>query len=377
MRHPWSLKRQLALRLTVVLVLGIIGSSAAILIVVLSVLASVEEGSLGEPAHGVILDLIGFSLLAVMPVLALTLLVTMWTLNRGFHNLDRVAVEARTIVPGCPAMRLSAQGHPDEILPLVEAMNDAIARFERVHEAERRFTADAAHELRTSIAVLAARIDTLTSGAGRDALGRDAARLGRLVSQMLRVARLDAAPPCMNAVVDLVVTVRETVAALAPLAIRNGRLIEMRAPNRPVEVSGNVEVLGLAVANLIENALMHTPDRSPIAIEVTEEPEIRVMDRGADIAPADRARIFQRFQRGSASTTSGAGLGLAIVAEIAALHGAVAAVVPREGGGNVFVISWKGAAGAGGVSQHVDTDISGVGPPIGGTGASGVSIAPR
>ena len=370
MRRPWSLKRRLASRLAVVLGLGIIGSSAAILIVVLSVPGSVEEGSLGEPAYGVIRHLVGLSLLAAVPPLALTLLVTMWTLNRGFRNLDRIVVEARAIVPECPAMRLSTQGHPDEILPLVEAMNDAIARFGRAHEAERRFTTDAAHELRTSIAVLAARIDALPAGAERDDLGRDAARLSRLVSQMLQVARLDAAPPRMNAVVDLVVTVRDAVAALAPLAVRNKRPIEMRAPDRPVEVNGNVAALALAVANLVENALTHTPDGSPIDIEVTEDPEIRVMDRGPDIALADRARIFQRFQRGSASMTSGTGLGLAIVAEIAALHGAVAAVVPREGGGNVFTISWRGAVGTSLAPQHVAAGFSGDCPSVGGGDAS-------
>nr|WP_246340044.1 ATP-binding protein [Ancylobacter tetraedralis] len=288
-------------------------------------------------------DLVSFSLVTALPLLAVTLLVTFWTLNRAFRQIERVAGEVRAITPGGAEAHLSSEGLPSEIAPLVAAVNDALFRLGRAYEVEKRFTTDAAHELRTPVAVLTARIDTLPPGATRDSLSADAARLSRLVSQMLDVARLDAAPLPMNEHVDLVAIVREAVAALAPLALRDRRTMEMRAPDGPVIVEGHEGALRLAVTNLVENAMLHTPHGTPIDVEVTPQPAIRVLDRGPGVAEAERASIFERFQRSPSATSSGTGLGLAIVAEIAARHGAQAAVTERPGGGAAFEIRWPDA----------------------------------
>jgi len=303
---------------------------------------AVAQGSLHEDSlsDSIIRDLVNFSLLTALPLLAVTVLVAIWTLNHAFREIDRVAADARSITPGGADARLSSTGLPGEIRPLVEAVNDALARLSRAYDVERRFTTDAAHELRTPVAVLTARIDTMPAGPLRDALAADATRLSRLVSQMLDVARLDAAPLPVDEAVNLTAVVREAVAQLAPLALRDQRQMAMSAPNRPVEVHGNAAALRLAVTNLVENALLHTPVGTPIDVEVTEGPEIRVLDRGPGVPAAERGAIFERFQRSPTTIASGTGLGLAIVAEIAARHGAVAGVEDREGGGSAFVIRW-------------------------------------
>ncbi|MGA0564539.1 sensor histidine kinase [Ancylobacter sp. VNQ12] len=303
---------------------------------------AVAQGSLHEDAmtDSVIRDLLNFSLLTALPLLAVTVLVAIWTLSRAFRDIDRVAADARSITPGGADARLSSSGLPNEIRPLVEAVNDALARLSRAYDVERRFTTDAAHELRTPVAVLMARIDTMPPGALRDDLTADAARLSRLVSQMLDVARLDAAPLPVDTTVNLTSVVREAVAQLGPLALRDKRQMEMRAPERPVSVRGNEAALRLAVTNLVENAMLHTPAGTPIDIEVTDMPSIRVLDRGPGVPAAERGAVFERFQRSPTTTASGTGLGLAIVAEIAARHGAAATVEDREGGGSAFAIRW-------------------------------------
>lgn len=304
---------------------------------------AVAQGSLHEDAmtDSVIRDLLNFSLLTALPLLAVTLLVAMWTLSRAFREIDRVAADVRAITPGGVDAKLSAAGLPKEITPLVEAVNDALARLNRAYDVERRFTTDAAHELRTPVAVLMARIDTMPHGALRDNLAADTTRLSRLVSQMLDVARLDAAPLPIDMTVNLSSVVREAVAQLGPLALRDKRQMEMRAPDRPVSVRGNEAALRLAVTNLVENAMLHTPAGTPIDIEVTEEPAIRVLDRGPGVPASEREVIFERFQRNPTTTASGTGLGLAIVTEIAARHGATASVEDRDGGGSAFVIRWN------------------------------------
>lgn len=307
---------------------------------------AVAQGNLHDDtlADSVMRDLVGFSLATAVPLLALTLLITVWTLNRAFREVERVAGEVRAITPGGAETPLSGEGLPREIAPLVAAVNDTLFRLGRAYEVEKRFTTDAAHELRTPVAVLTARIDALPPGPARDSLAADAARLSRLVSQMLDVARLDAAPLPLNGRVDLAAVVRDAVAALAPLALREGRTLEMRAPDTTVRVEGHEGALRLAVTNLVENAMLHTPCGTPIDVEVTAQPAIRVLDRGEGVAEGERMLIFERFQRSPSATGPGTGLGLAIVAEIAARHGAAARVDERPGGGSVFEIHWPGAA---------------------------------
>lgn len=304
---------------------------------------AVAQGDIHDDAlsDSIIRDIASFTLWTSLPLLAATLLVALWTLNRAFREIESVASGARAIRPGGVQSRLAAEGLPSEIRPLVEAVNDALGRLGRAYDVEKRFTTDAAHELRTPIAVLTARIDSMVPGPLKAALQGDAARIGRLVSQMLDVARLDAAPLPMDENVDLTKVVRDAVADFAPLTIRTNRKMEMTAPPAPVLVKGNAHALALAVTNLVENAMLHTPEGTPIDIKVSASRVICVLDRGPGVRESDRKLIFERFQRTRDVTATGTGLGLSIVSEIARRHGATASVEQREGGGCVFTIRWQ------------------------------------
>jgi two-component system sensor histidine kinase TctE len=128
------------------------------------------------------------------------------------------------------------------------------------------------------------------------------------------------------------------VSALAPLAVARGIELSLESEGRAVVARGNREALVLAAQNLIENALSYAPRGSRVEVETAAPACLRVLDRGPGVAEADREAIFARFRRGAApgAGAKGAGLGLAIVAEIAASHGGTARADARPGGGAAF-----------------------------------------
>jgi signal transduction histidine kinase len=235
---------------------------------------------------------------------------------------------------------------PREIQPLVAAANSALDRLARGLDVQRRFTGDAAHELRTPLSVLTARLDELP-GSDFDAMRRDVDRMNRLVDQLLKMARLESLPLDVSQVVDLNEIVIEAISMLAPLAIREGKELVRAEIAQPVQVRGNRAALVTALVNLIENALAHAPAGSAIEIELSADGKIDVLDRGPGVPESEREAIFRRFHRGRTRGSSGAGLGLAIVTEIAAAHGGSVSASSRPGGGAVFSFEICAARSAG------------------------------
>jgi signal transduction histidine kinase len=223
-------------------------------------------------------------------------------------------------------------------------VNSALDRLARGLDIQRRFTADAAHELRTPLAVLTARIDALPAG-DIEAMRRDVDRMNRLVEQLLKMARLESLPLDVAQLVDLNSVVVEAISLLAPLAIRQNKELVRAETGRPVMVHGNRAALVTALVNLIENALAHAPAGSAIEVELSADGRILVLDRGPGVPESERDAIFRRFHRGRTRGTSGAGLGLAIVAEIAAAHGGSVSAASRPGGGAAFCLQIAGARG--------------------------------
>jgi two-component system sensor histidine kinase TctE len=276
------------------------------------------------------------------PIGAAVVLVGVLTTRHGLRPLRDASAAATRIGPQEQGRRLPEAGLPGELVPLVGAMNGALTRLERALDAQRRFVGEAAHALRTPLAVLTARIDALPRGPAADALGADIDRMSRLVAQMLTMARLEELPLDVSGRVDLVDVAVEAISARALLAI--GAQVELvldRPPGR-CEVAGNRDALGLALGNLIDNALAHAPRGSAVEVEVAcDPPRLAVLDRGPGVPEADRARIFSRFERGRTAAAGGAGLGLAIVGRIAAAHGGSASVTTRDGGGAVFALAFS------------------------------------
>jgi two-component system, OmpR family, sensor histidine kinase TctE len=282
----------------------------------------------------------------LVPIGCAAVLVGVLTIRSGLRPLSSASVAATEIGPEQPTRRLPLAGMPREIQPLVAAVNSALDRLARGLDVQRRFTADAAHELRTPLSVLTARLDELP-GSDFDAMRRDVDRMNRLVDQLLKMARLESLPLDVSQIVDLNDVVIEAISMLAPLAIRQGKELVRAEVAQPVLVHGNRAGLVTALVNLIENALAHAPAGSAIEIELSTDGKVDVLDRGPGVPASEREAIFRRFHRGRARGSSGAGLGLAIVTEIAAAHGGSVSASSRPGGGAVFSFDICGARTAG------------------------------
>lgn len=298
-------------------------------------------------ADSLVEEFVEAALLWMAPVVAITLWVGIMTIRTSLRPVVALSEQAARIGPEAADVRLPEGGLPGEIQPLVTAVNRALDRLKAGLDRERRFMADAAHELRTPLAVLTARIDTL-EGAGTEGLRRDVARLNRLAEQLLRAGRLDAGPLDLSPRVDLRQVAVDAISALAPLAIRQGRELMLTGEAAPVWVRGNGPALLVALENLLENALAHTPPPGGIEVEVCADGRVRVKDEGPGVPRGEREAIFRRFTRGAGARRGGAGLGLAIVLETARAHGGTVEVADRPGGGAVFelrVPAWPTPAG--------------------------------
>ena len=272
------------------------------------------------------------------PTMIIALLIAIFTIRGALLPLMALSERAAVIGPGTINIRLPLEGVAKEILPLVAAVNGALERLDRGYHAQRKFAADAAHELRTPLAVLTARLSELPDSPTRKDLQDDAHRLERLVSQLLTVARAEGKGLDLDQIVDLYAMAAEVVAFRAPLAIKRGRTIALGGETAQIMVRGNSEALWDALWNLIENAVQHAPLNTEVEVIVGADATITVRDAGAGISPTDRESVFRAFWRGPGDNGPGAGLGLSIVAETVAAHGGTVSVSNAPQGGAEFVI---------------------------------------
>lgn len=276
----------------------------------------------------------------LLPLLAGTLFIGTRTISDSFRPLKRLASEAAQISPRAIELRLSDDPLPPELVPLVRSVNAALDRLAEGFRHQREFTADAAHELRTPLAVLSAHVDTLDDRKSAVALKQDIASMRRLVDQLLAVAELDAMPFQRPVPTDLSALAMDLAAQMAPLALAAGRSVAVLGVEQPVRMNAHPEAMRRALRNLLENAIQHTPVGSVVELEVTPAPGIHVRDRGPGIAPADRARVTERYWRGDRNRHGGAGLGLNIVDRIVRAEGGRLVIADRPGGGADIAFSF-------------------------------------
>ena len=276
------------------------------------------------------------ALRSVLPLLvAAPLMATVlwWLIERSLRPLARVARQVReqdadALVP------LPGSDLPDEVAPLVAALNALLDRLALAWAGQRAFVADAAHELRSPLTALKLQVQVLRrtpDDAGRqaalDALVAGVDRASRLVEQLLTLARSEpGAPAAARVPVALAPLLRQVLAeSAAPLATARGSRIELDADDS-LQITADPAALTVLVRNLVDNALRYTPAGGQVNLTASAGlagPLLTVDDNGPGIAPADRDRVFERFVRGGgAADSTGSGLGLAIVRAIAHRHGA-------------------------------------------------------
>lgn len=283
-------------------------------------------------------------LMVSLPVLALvlvvTVLVTPMVVSRAFAGLEALRRQADAINVDREGIRLSEQPVPAEVQPLVHAVNAALDRLDRGYDRQRRLLADAAHELRTPIAVLGAHVEQLPPGPGRQRLAEDASRLATLAGQLLDLQRLELQPVHFRPV-ELNELARRVLADIAPLAFRAGYSVDFQSEHSNLIVSGDEAALERALVNLLQNAIDHGGRRGQITLCLREEGSIEVKDEGEGVPATERDRIFEPFHRLD-DGSHGAGLGLNLVRRIAEMHGATVRYQENPGRkGACFILKFR------------------------------------
>lgn len=264
-----------------------------------------------------------------LPVLALLI---WFAVGKGLSPLRRIGSEVAQRDPANLAP-LEERTAPAEITPLLHALNALLGRLDTALESERRFTADAAHELRTPLAALKIQAQVArraeneaqrTAALDKLILGVD--RATHLIGQLLTLARLEptGGSTVLMADCDLAALARQTLADLAPAAQDKEIELGLSSPDSAL-VKGNADMLGILLRNLVDNAIRYTPRHGQVNVILAVEQDqarLDVLDSGPGIPEQERGRVFDRFYRILGSDAAGSGLGLSIVKRIADCHGA-------------------------------------------------------
>lgn len=257
--------------------------------------------------------------------------------GRALSGIKQTINRAASIDANSLGIRLPREDVVLELQPLVDAFNSALGRIDEDVTQRRRFLANAAHELRTPIAILQTRLEASPAGPEKDRLLMDVARLAQTAEQLLDMQRFGAVQAWED--VDLVDLCRKVVADSAPMAISAGYELGFEAEPPSLIIKGDRGSLERAVSNLVRNAIEHGGGSGSIRVEVTRDGSIDVADDGPGISQDERERVFEPFYRSKPKST-GAGLGLSIVAQVAQTHRGQVAIIPQVWGAR-FRLTFK------------------------------------
>jgi signal transduction histidine kinase len=253
----------------------------------------------------------------------------------------RAAEEAARSVGGRNlAARLPEHAMPAEIRPLVRAFNGVLQRLEQSFQEQERFIANAAHELKTPLALARARIEAgLDCEEDRTRLLHDLDSMSRQVQQLLQLAQVADPQALRKSRVRPLEVAREVLDHLAFKAHRLDITLHLQEPDGEVQIEADPGALFVLLKNLVENALDFSPPGSDVKVRL-EVTGMSVDDHGPGVPAENRAQVFERFWRAPGQARAGSGLGLALVREIALAHGWTASCGAAGGGGASFTVRW-------------------------------------
>jgi signal transduction histidine kinase len=246
------------------------------------------------------------------------------------ERASRIAPEDHTSLPIDQA--------PSEVQPLVASVNLGFERLVEAVKVQRRFTANAAHELRTPVAVVQAGLERLPQNQDVVLLRQEGERMGRIVGQLLSLARLEGGNIHRLEPLDAASLVRRAAEPLAHLASAAHVTLAFDVEREPLMVQATEEAMTEITRNLVENAIGHAPAGSEVAIALSRDGRLSVIDHGPGIPETHKAHLFERFWRGPWTSRPGSGLGLAIVAEACQRIGATVRCLSTSGGGATFEV---------------------------------------
>jgi signal transduction histidine kinase len=274
-----------------------------------------------------------------IPFVGALLLVNVGIARIALRPLRISAQYAEMIGPSSVSVRLPETGLPGDVLALVHAVNRALDRLQDGFKMQEEFVSDAAHELRTPLAVVKAQL-ALADGPFVEVLRRDISTMERLVNQLLDRARLGGMHIEPEDRADLSEIAREVAEHIAPITLAKGRTIEIIGAERPILINGVHDFLFRALRNLVENAVEHAPHGTTVTIIVRDPPAIDVMDQGPGIPVNQRQNTVKRFWQGRRDQSKGAGIGLAIVQQTMAGHRGSLEISDTPGGGAAFSMNF-------------------------------------
>ena len=281
---------------------------------------------------------------AIIPLAA----ILVWIgLSRGIEPLNRLQRLIRRRRPS-DLSPIGSKGIPEEVSPLIIAFNDMMARLEQNLQAQQRFIADAAHQMRTPITGLKTQTDLALVETDPEQLRQSlrqiaasADRAAHLISQLLALARAESSHEKIHAFerVDVESLLRDATREGVPRALEKGIDVGFEGSGWPLYIDGNALLLHELIGNLIDNAIKYTPRGGKVTARAraTEFAVLEVEDDGIGISESDRELVFERFYRVLGTEAMGSGLGLAIVREIADLHGASVQIKTNSVGGGTLM----------------------------------------
>ncbi len=315
------------MRLFVLIARSMLGQMLLAGLAVLSAWALLSGQPLGDDPGTIMLSIV--MLLVCAAVVAIN----------GWHIRRRArALSPQHDDPGLQP--LDKDGLPEEVRPLIEALNRRIATIAGIGERQRFFLSAAAHEMRTPLTIVRTRLELLEDSALKDQLVTDARRLNRLVNDLLTLMSIRGRERVLKPV-DLAQCCHRVIEALDSVAAARAVRMTVVVVDEPPPVSGDAGLLQVGITNLVQNAIVHSPLGGTVTIRIDRPARLTVTDQGAGIPDGQTEALFDPFVRLS-NDTGGYGLGLTIVRAVADVHGATVRAGNAPRGGAMFVMDFAG-----------------------------------